>query len=63
MSAASRVDFRWIAKRYLPKGVTDLLRAVLPESVYYPPYGKTTLSSKKLGRHQLENPAPQRRTI
>jgi O-methyltransferase len=48
MTVAKGVDFRWIAKKYLPKGVTDLLRVVLPESIYYPSYGKTTLSNKKM---------------
>jgi O-methyltransferase len=42
------VDVRWLAKKYLPKQVTDLLRSILPESIYYPGYGQTTLSSKKL---------------
>jgi O-methyltransferase len=41
------MNFRWVAKKYLPKGLTDALRRVLPESIYYPGYGQTTLSTKK----------------
>jgi hypothetical protein len=48
MSPVKAVDIRWIAKKYLPKGVTDFLRTILPEAIYYPTYGKTTLSTKKL---------------
>jgi O-methyltransferase len=42
------MDFRWMAKKYLPKEITDFLRRTLPESVYYPTYGRTTLSTKKM---------------
>lgn len=48
MDLEKRIDLRWIAKQYLPKRLTDLLRATLPEWIYYPGYGHTTLSSKKL---------------
>jgi hypothetical protein len=48
MNLGKRVDLRWTAKKYLPKRVTDLLRSFLPESIYYPGYGQTTLSGKKL---------------
>jgi O-methyltransferase len=48
MGTTEGFDFRWIAKKYLPKRMTDLLRSVLPESIYYPGYGRTTLSGKKL---------------
>jgi len=41
------MNFRWVAKKYLPKALTDMLRRVLPESIYYPGYGQTTLSTKK----------------
>jgi O-methyltransferase len=41
-------NFRWWAKKILPKSVVDLLRKILPESVYYPGYGQTTLSDPKI---------------
>lgn len=48
MPIGKPANLRWAAKKYLPKKVTDLLRAILPESIYYPGYGRTTLSSEKL---------------
>lgn len=41
-------SIRWFAKKYLPKNITNRLRNSLPESIYYPGYGQTTLSTKKL---------------
>ena len=40
--------FRWWAKKILPKFVVDFLRKILPESIYYPGYGATTLSDPKI---------------
>lgn len=40
-------SLRWRAKKILPKKITDLLRKALPESIYYPDYGQTTLSDVK----------------
>ena len=48
MALEKRTDLRWMAKQYLPKRWTDLLRSALPEWIYYPGYGRTTLSYKKL---------------
>jgi hypothetical protein len=48
MDLGKRFDVRWTAKKYLPKRVTDLLRSLLPESIFYPGYGQTMLSGKKL---------------
>ena len=42
------MDLRWLAKKYLPKGIKELLRHVLPHSFYYPSYGHTILSMKKM---------------
>ncbi len=41
-------NLRWFAKRFLPKNVIDALRTILPESIYFPGYGHTTLSNKKM---------------
>jgi len=35
-------------KKILPKRVVDCMRHVLPESIYYPGYGHTTLSTAKM---------------
>jgi len=41
------VNVRWVAKKLLPRAATNMLRKVLPESIYYPGYGQTTLSPHK----------------
>lgn len=41
------MSLRWVAKKLLPKSTANVLRRTLPESIYYPGYGRTTLSTKK----------------
>jgi O-methyltransferase len=57
MSVTDSINWRWIVKKILPKRVVDFIRHVLPESVYYPGYGHTTLSKAKTQNllHLLES--------
>jgi O-methyltransferase len=41
------MNLRWVAKKLLPKSAANVLRRTLPEAIYYPGYGGTTLSTKK----------------
>lgn len=38
----------WFAKKVLPRGLIDVIRNVLPQSLYYPGYGDSTLNEKKI---------------
>jgi len=57
MSATSSINLRWVVKKILPKRVVDFMRRILPESIYYPGYGHTTLSKAKMQNllHLLES--------
>jgi len=48
MTTSTSTNIRWFAKKILPKKFVDGLRTVLPESIYYPGYGHTTLNEKKI---------------
>jgi len=48
MSETTSTNLRWVVKKILPRRVVDFIRRVLPESIYYPGYGHTTLSRKKM---------------
>lgn len=48
MTTSSNTTLRWLAKKILPKNVVNTLRTLLPESVYYPGYGHTTLNDTKI---------------
>ncbi|HYW00592.1 MAG TPA: TylF/MycF/NovP-related O-methyltransferase [Candidatus Acidoferrum sp.] len=47
MGTTGSINLRWAVKKILPKRVVDFIRQILPESIYYPGYGHTTLSGAK----------------
>jgi len=48
LSTSASTELRWLAKKILPKRFVYFLRSVLPESVYYPGYGKTMLNRTRI---------------
>jgi len=48
MSITGSMNLRWVVKKVLPKRVVDFVRRIVPESIYYPGYGHTTLSGAKM---------------
>lgn len=48
MPTSISTEIRWFVKKVLPKSIVDGLRSILPESIYYPGYGHTTLNKTKI---------------